>query len=43
MRATNLDDPYGTAFELGIERDFAAGEEGISVDVQNAIVAGAHW
>ena len=35
--------PYGTAFQLGIERDFATGEEGISVDMQNAIVTSAHW
>jgi len=35
-------DPDGAAFQLGVERDLATGEEGISVNVQNAIVAGAH-
>ena len=37
--ATN---PHGPAFKLRIERDFATGEERISVNVQNAVVAGAH-
>lgn len=30
-------DPDGATFQLGVERDLATGEEGISVDVQNAI------
>ena len=35
-------DPHRTPFQLGIERNFATGEERISVNVQNAVVAGAH-
>ena len=34
--------PYRTPLQLGIKRDFATGEERISVNVQNAVVAGAH-
>jgi hypothetical protein len=34
--------PHRTPLQLGIKRDFATGEEGISVNVQNAVVAGAH-
>jgi len=32
----------GLTFQLGIERDFATGEEGISVNVQNAVVWPVH-
>ena len=35
-------DPHGTSFQFGIKRDFTTGEKGISIYVQNAIVAGAH-
>ena len=35
-------DPHRTPLQFGIERDFATGEEGISVNVQNAVVASAH-
>jgi hypothetical protein len=35
-------DPHRTPLQLRIERDFATGEERISVNVQNAVVAGAH-
>ena len=42
VAASPATDPNRAAFQLGIERDFATGKEGISVNVQNAIVAGAH-
>ena len=34
--------PHRTPLQFGIKRDFTTGEEGISVNVQNAVVAGAH-
>jgi hypothetical protein len=35
--------PHGAAFQLGIERNLATGEEGVSVQMQNAVVTSAHW
>jgi hypothetical protein len=34
--------PNWTPLQFGIERDFTTGEKGISIYMQNAIVAGAH-
>ena len=42
VAASAAADPDGPALQLGIERDFATGEEGISVNVQNPVVPSAH-
>ena len=42
VAASAAADPHRTPLQLGIKRNLATGEERISVNVQNAVVAGAH-
>ena len=42
IAASAAANPDGPAFQLGIERDFATGEERISVNVQYAVEARGH-